>query len=320
MTYTNSLNSFQNSRNISPRAAELLQEIQKKLAKKEIINDVTNQSFGDYINARTENAVEKSPKSKESKERYENGIFSKEEYQLDISGHRIINLLGSVIILLIIAYSTKYFFNDLVIDTISTLNSKASEVKAAPGKIIQLEEQIQNLLRRKNDIETNYQTLSNQFTDPSGVYSLYSTFLETLKDNKVDLIAQQATINQTKISPIMNLQLSDDEKAFQSIVSSLRVDTTGHVQLQGISGSTQIGNALGSKDLVLSGDVKEGLNYYHLEVIISGSYVGYLTARQTLINQIPNAIIHRELIQTNPNSPNALAIKMYLSIPFVDSK
>ena len=117
----------------------------------------------------------------------------------------------------------------------------------------------------------------------------------------------------------MNLQLTDDEKAFQSLVSSLKVGADGHVQLQGASG-TAIGNALGSKDLVLSGDVKEGLNYYHLELMISGSYVGYLTARQTLINQIPNAIIHRELIQTNPNNPNELAIKIYLSIPFVNSK
>jgi hypothetical protein len=318
MTYTNSLNSLPNSRNISPRAAQLLQEIQQKLAKKDM-NGNERESIGSYEGVQIEGADKTLPRMSGSNEKSVNGIFSKEEYELDIRGRRILNLLGSIVILLIIAYSTQYFFNDLVINTISALKTKASEVKAAPEKIIQLDEQIENLLRRKKEIETNYLDLSNQFTDPSGVYNLYSTFLETLNNNKVELIAQQATIDQSKISPLMNLQLTDDEKAFQSLVSSLKVGADGHVQLQGASG-TAIGNALGSKDLVLSGDVKEGLNYYHLELMISGSYVGYLTARQTLINQIPNAIIHRELIQTNPNNPNELAIKIYLSIPFVNSK
>lgn len=320
------MNSIQGNRTISPRAAQLLKEIQSKLAEvgsntKE--QDSPGERFLPPSNSAVQNTQRVDSTSKESKVNdSKQKHFSKEEYESDTRGHRIITLLGSCAIFLFISYVTYYFCNDLVIKKISELNTKAREVKAAPLKNEALVDQINQLNRTKEDIEVNYITLSNQFTDPAGVYSLYSKFLDSLHSSKVELISQQATITQSKVSPLMYQSLPDEEKSFKTMVGLMKKDASGHVQMPGVAGATSAGansNLPGSKDLVLSGDVKNGLNYYHLEILLSGSYVGYLSARQSLIKDAPNAVVHRELIQNNPNSPNDLAIKMYMSIPFVDS-
>jgi hypothetical protein len=319
------MNSFQGNRNISPKAAQLLQEIQSKITDSGFASrgqDRSREPFLDVSNSSFQNLERSNTLSKEShvSDSFERK-FSKDEYESDTRGHRIIALLGSCAIFFFITYATYYFYNDLVIKTISELDNKANEVKAAPLKNSALVQQLNELTQRRQDIEANYTTLTNQFTDPAGAYSLYSKFLDSLQSSKIELVSQQATITQSKVSPLMYQSLPDEEKSFKALVALMKKDGSGHVQIQGGAGAAT-GNAPnlpGSKDLVLSGDVKNGLNYYHLEILLSGSYLGYLSARQSLIKEVPNAVVHRELIQNNPNSPNDLAIKIYMSIPFIDS-
>ena len=326
MTYSNSMNSFQGNRTISPKAAQLLKEIQSKLAdggSNTRGQERSGERFLHPSNSAVQSIERADSKSRESNvSNSQQKHFSKEEYESDTRGHKIIAFLGSCAIFLFITYVTYYFYNDLVIKKISELDAKANEVKTAPLKNTALEDQINQLNRRKEDIEGNYMSLTNQFTDPAGVYSLYSKFLDSLQSSKIELISQQATITQSKVSPLMYQALPDEEKSFKALVELMKKDASGHVQMPGAAGAAPSGSTTslpGSKDLVLSGDVKNGLNYYHLEILLSGSYVGYLSARQSLIKEVPNAVVHRELIQNNPNSPNDLAIKMYMSIPFIDS-
>ena len=69
---------------------------------------------------------------------------------------------------------------------------------------------------------------------------------------------------------------------------------------------------------MLSGDIKPGLNYYHLAFTLEGSYVGYLAARQALVNENPNLVVHSESVTSLKEGTNALSISTYVSIPFIE--
>jgi hypothetical protein len=68
---------------------------------------------------------------------------------------------------------------------------------------------------------------------------------------------------------------------------------------------------------MLSGDIKPGLNYYHLGFTLEGSYVGYLAARQALVNENPNLVVHSESVLSMKDRPSVLEITTYVSIPFI---
>jgi hypothetical protein len=56
-----------------------------------------------------------------------------------------------------------------------------------------------------------------------------------------------------------------------------------------------------------------------LQLKLEGSYVGYLAARQALVNENPNLVVHSESVTTPKEGDTVLQITAFFSIPFVNT-
>ena len=52
---------------------------------------------------------------------------------------------------------------------------------------------------------------------------------------------------------------------------------------------------------------------------MEGSYVGYLAARQALVNENPNLVVHSESVITLKEGETVFQITAFISIPFVNT-
>jgi len=380
-------------RPLSPKAFDLLQEIQSKFQQNQKQSSPTNLPSSSGIGREkgdgTEQILDNIPtlvkmvdlkdrvKAKEKKEVIkEIPNFDKNDYFSDTRSNKIVTLIGSTFILFLLTIGGYSLVINFLVPSFFELKALAIKSNAAASDASRVSNQIKGL---KYQLSTEKDQLSNlieQFPSLNETYTIYSAFLSALETSHVILVNQQATVTQTPNHPFINTSVTDEKNSFKPLDVAKRNGLNSGLTANGSSGSGPQGSASqlnqannkssaspsksgaqtqqlsqtpavsavtnnasksssgqsvtsnatsnnpkgSGKDLVLTGEVKQGLNYYHLEMILKGSYVNYLFARQSLINAIPNSIVHRELIRSGSNSADPLEIKLYLSIPFLSDK
>jgi hypothetical protein len=211
----------------------------------------------------------------------------------------------------------------------------------------QIRKQVKSVRQQLESEREKFTSLVDEFPSVNEAYSAYSSFLSLLDSGHVILMNQQATITQSTTNPFITTTVAEEKNNFkQSVLDKVSPSPApsgaapakapsavkeagganktapaagGSSAAKGVSNAQAAGKAA-PKELVVTGEIKQGLNYYHLEMVLQGAYVNYLFARQSLINAIPNSIIQRELIHSQATMSEPLEIKLYISIPFLSDK
>ena len=384
-------------RPLSPKAVDLLQEIQSKFQQNQKQNSSLGQpSSPENAQGRVAGAdkaldniptlVKKVDISNKQKAQVKEGVkelpdFDKNEYLSDTRSNKVFALVGSTFILVLLLIGGYSLVVDYLVPSFLELKTLSMKSNAAASDASKVSNQIKGLKDQLSTEKDHLSSLIDQFPSLNETYTTYSAFLSALESSHVILVNQQATVTQTPNHPFIYTSVTDEKNSFKPLDVAKRNGlnngtTTNAAQAttsqpnqannknsaaptksgaqqqqpqqpqqsqaqaatnnassnasnnaskstpgQGSNSSAGSNNQKGSaKDLVVTGEVKQGLNYYHLEMILKGSYVNYLFARQSLINAIPNSIVHRELIRSGSNSADPLEIKLYLSIPFLSDK
>ena len=298
---------------LSKRAVQLLRELQglKVLdSMPTLAPEDTEQrpSFTDQVRAEPKLAVEDvastnidlSKKKEKSSSKWTKKPFTREEYLKEIRG----NLLGGMILALVglvgslvaVISLTGTYFSPAMED----IKRKSEEITQIPALSISLEQQINNQKQSLQAVQKNLDSLTNYFPSPSQAQVSYAHFLTILESQKVLVNAQLGGISQSAFHPHLS---TDKSKQVAQQTTQVLANATGKPPEP-------------PKLPALSAEVKPGINYYHMEFTFEGGYVGYLIARQSLVNEIPNTIIHSESVKSAKN-PGLMEIHVYMSIPFI---
>jgi hypothetical protein len=298
---------------LSKRAVQILRELQGlRLLDPAIpvLSDVVKPAQGDThaagIQSRREptfNTTQKPAPSQPVNTSTKNAKnhFSRDTYLSDVRN----NLLGHVVfyIILFVAllfgsiYSGYKFFGPMAID----LKTQYEIIPTIPASLKSVNEQLESQARQREVLQMQYQQLQSFFPNADQAYASYGGFLSLLEGQKVWVTGQSGTVSQSPINPLVQQAAANKEQSAKAPANASKSDVANKP----------------SKLSMLRGDIKQGLNYYHLEFTLEGSYVGYLAARQALVNENPNLVVHSETVITPKEGDTVLQITAFISIPFV---
>jgi hypothetical protein len=300
---------------LSSRAAQMLHELQgQKLLNREIpvMNDAVSSDTTAPVNFK---------KNKVSPE------FRKQDYldetRTSFLGKFILTILVFIIVLFLSIWGVFFKLkpelqslhkNGLVLSKLSyELNAVSQEISRKTEALSQTKEQFEDLL--------------SLYPDQDTIYSVYTKFLSGLEDSKNSVLSQTGTISQSHSNPF--LQETQAEIAKEQNTSAPEVKGVNADKKKTSPDSSAQKNATSQANskkpesplnviqpIKINGEIKAGLNYYHLKFKFEGSYVGYLTARQSLINDNPAMIVHFEDIRLSPTDPTKMVMTVLYSIPF----
>jgi hypothetical protein len=235
-----------------------------------------------------------------SKGKWTKKPFSREEYLKEIRGSLLGNMVLALFFLIASLIAAFSLYGLLLLPKFEEMQAQATEIAQIPSLSLNLDQQIKNQKQSLEIVQKNLVSLTNYFPSPSQAQVSYAHFLTLLESQKVQVNTQLGGISQTSVHP----HLSGD-KTNQLIQAAAQAITTA------------VGKQPEPKKLPpLSADLKPGLNYYHMEFTFEGGYVGYLIARQSLVNDIPNTIIHSESVKS-AKTPGLMEIHVFMSIPFI---
>ena len=235
-----------------------------------------------------------------SKSRWTKKPFSREEYLNEIRG----NLLGGMLLATVGTLASLIAIVALslvvLVPKFDDIKEKAAEIAQIPTLTISLDQQIKNQKQSLQTVQKNLDALTNYFPDPSQAQVSYAHFLALLESQKILVNTQLGGISQSPTHP----HLTNEPKT-QIAQATAQAITSA-------AGKPQEPKKLPP----LTADVKPGLNFYHMEFVFEGGYVAYLMARQSLVNDIPNTIIHSESVKS-AKTPGLMEIHVFMSIPFI---
>jgi hypothetical protein len=241
--------------------------------------------------------------SSESLKRFHKVAFSRDDYLKDVRGNLIGQMLLAVLLLLAVFGVSISSSVSYVLPHIAELQKQAETIQQIPSQLKSTVDQIAAQTKRRDDLLSQQNQLVSFFPNPQQAYGSYSGFLTLLEARKVLVTGQKSGITQTQANPLLAdmSALAEAKKKAEQLPANAKPAAP----------------APAPKQSMLSGDIKPGLNYYHLEFSLEGSYVGYLAARQALVNDNPNLVVHHESVITPQDKAGVLQITAYMSIPFI---
>jgi hypothetical protein len=211
--------------------------------------------------------------------------FNREVYIRDTRSSHAGNLAAALLVLLAIIGLAFVASWKVLVPKIGALNEQLSAIATAPAETAALRAQIESKTTQQATAQARLGRVQAQLMSPEQSLGAITQFLASLRDGRVQLLSQKNTIGQTTANPYV--------------------------------AAGRAGAAKGAAAPAATAVVKPGLNYNHYELLLSGSYSGYIFARQTLVSMVPNLIIHYEDIGAMDQNPAQLSIRVYLSLPFL---
>ena len=221
--------------------------------------------------------------------------FSRDNYLKDVRsnllGTMVLSIFGCCVLLGLASVGSMSY----LLPQLDALQQQSETIQRLPADLKSVSDQIQAQTMRRQNLLSEQEKLVQFFPNPQQTYGTYGNFLMLLDEHKLRVTSQKGGITQTSANPLLS------EAANQAATAAKPVAASPAPKIN-----------------MLSGDIKPGLNYYHLAFNLEGSYVGYLAARQALVNENPNLVVHSESVTSLKNGTNALAISTYVSIPFIE--
>jgi hypothetical protein len=228
--------------------------------------------------------------------------FSRDTYLSDVRnnllGHVVFYMLLFVALLFGSLYSGFKFFGPMAID----LKTQYEIIPTIPASLKSVNEQLESQAKQRDALQMQHQKLQAFFPNADQAYASYGGFLALLEGQKVWVTGQSGTVSQSPTNPLIQQSAAAKEQLAKAPANAPKSDAANKP----------------AKLNMLRGDIKQGLNYYHLEFTLEGSYVGYLAARQALVNENPNLLVHSETVITPKEGDTVLQITAFISIPFVN--
>jgi hypothetical protein len=231
--------------------------------------------------------------------------FSRENYLKDVRSNLVGSMALSIVGLCAVLGMSSAGSLSYLVPELEALQQQSQTILRLPADLKSVTDQIQAQTLRSKTLQAEQQKLVNFFPNPQQTYGTYGHFLTLLEEHKVAVTSQKGGITQTSANPLLADAANQAEllkKAQQAAAANPKAPPA----------------PAAPKLNMLSGDIKPGLNYYHLAFTLEGSYVGYLAARQALVNENPNLVVQSESVTSVKERPNALVITTYVSIPFID--
>lgn len=220
--------------------------------------------------------------------------FSREAYLKEVRESLFGRVLASLVVLIFVLAGLFVLGNDILAPEFSQLKQKQSTIADLPLALKTVDAQLALQQKKLETIVEQNARLMNYFPDSQDIEISYVDFLNSLESHKVNVIGQSSSVTQASVSPLYaSYKASGDDKKPMT---------------------THAGK---SRAVNLSGAVTTGLNYYHVEIAVQGSYVGYLSARQALVNANPNLIVHAETINASASTPGQMDMVLFASLPFL---
>jgi hypothetical protein len=231
--------------------------------------------------------------------------FSRDNYLKDVRS----NLLGTMVLSIfgccLVLGAASVGSMSYLMPQLAELQQQSETIQRLPADLKSVSDQIQAQTARRQNLVAEQEKLVKFFPNPHQTYGTYGNFLMLLDEHKLRVTSQKGGITQTSANPLLADAASQAEmlkKAQQAAAANPKAPPA----------------PAAPKLNMLSGDIKPGLNYYHLAFTLEGSYVGYLAARQALVNENPNLVVHSESVTSLKEGANALSISTYVSIPFIE--
>lgn len=220
--------------------------------------------------------------------------FSREAYLKEVRESLFGTVLVSLVVLMLVLAGLFVVGKDVLSPAFSELKAKQSTIADLPMALKTVEAQIALQQQKLETITQQSARLTNYFPDSQDIEVSYVDFLNLLESQKVNVAGQSSSVTQSSVNPLYaSFKASGDDKKPMAT------------------------NAGKSKAVNLSGATTTGLNYYHLEIALQGSYVGYLSARQALVNANPNLIVHAETISASSANSGQMDMVVFVSLPFL---
>lgn len=221
--------------------------------------------------------------------------FSRDNYLKDVRSNLVGGMVFSVFMLCLTIGLMATGTRSYLLPNMESLQQQSETIKRLPTDLKSVAAQIESQSTQQKEIAVQLENLIRFFPNPQQTYSSYSNFLTLLEGQKVAVTMQKGGVSQTPANPML-AELANKPN-------------------DGKKPATPAAPA--AKATMLSGDMKPGLNYYHLAFTVEGSYVGYLSARQALVNENPNLVVHSESVLSIKDRPSTLEITSVVSIPFI---
>jgi hypothetical protein len=247
--------------------------------------------------------------------------LSKETFDLNTYNR---DAYGSLMPRAIIASVTLVFvvmflcFLSFQIENFGGLKDRYKLTQNLTNEIKITDKKLESTQRSSDDIKSKQRDMIVDVADLRKVYLLQNDFLSILERNEVRVTSQVGTISQSTKSPLpVDLSEAGNSNSIKTEPSHSPTPISTASKPAPPSGnkvSTPVDSQLIPS---ISGDAKEGVNYYHVKYQLEGSFMGYLIARQILIHKNPGLIMHVELVKPSEHI-EFVSISVSMSIPFVN--
>jgi hypothetical protein len=227
-----------------------------------------------------------------NKKSFRKVAFSRETYLKDVRTNLVGGMLFAILVLILTLGLMFSGTSNYLLPNLEALEQQSETIKRLPADLKSVNEQIASQTTQQKEIATQLENLIRFFPNPHQAYSSYSTFLTLLEGHKIAVTKQKGGVTQTPANPLLSEQASKSKDGKPAAAPPVAA-------------------------MMMSGDMKPGLNYYHLSFTLEGSYVGYLSARQALVNENPNMVVHSESVISLKDRPSTLEITALVSIPFI---
>lgn len=211
--------------------------------------------------------------------------FNRETYLRDTRSTYAGNLAVSILLLLFVLSVALVASWKVLLPKLTQLNEQVASIASAPSETASLKQQAQTKTNQQSAAQSKLDSVQARFMSPEQSLAAFTQFLGSLREGRVQLLSQKNSINQTTTNPYVAPAKAAGGKPGASPAPTVTINP--------------------------------GLNYNHYELSLSGSYSGYIFARQTLVGMVPNLIIHYEDIGAMDQNPTQLNIRVYLSLPFL---
>jgi hypothetical protein len=251
--------------------------------------------------------------------------FSREAYLRETRENLLGEMVVNLFIFCAIIFGLAFLTESVVMPKRAELQQNLRTMSNLPIEIQSTSAKLDLQKKKYEKVSQENERLSEYFNDEQEVNDSYMEFLNSLDSKKVGIVNQASAITQTTVNPLYVdfLSANDAKKALtQNVKPDAKLESKPNAK-QEVKADVKIDSkstfkiSQRSTPVNSNQEAKPGLNYRHYEVHLQGGYVGYLFARQALINVNSNLIVHSESISASTTAIGQMDIVVFFSLPFL---
>lgn len=295
---------------LSTRAAQMLQELQgKRLLSQE-------------IPVMQEALLTQAPEVPSFKKNTPVTEFRKQDYLDETRTSFLGRFLLALFALLLILFLSGWVIFSKLEPELRVLHKNNQVLSKLGYEMTAITQDITKKTETLSQAKEQFEGLLGLYPDQDTIYSVYTDFLTKLEGSKNSVLFQTGTITQSQDNPLLQetlAELTKDSGAIQVDAKKTPPANSSQKPVSPQNATTPKKSdvpVVVAQPIKIMGEIKPGLNYYHLSFKFEGTYVGYLTARQVLVNENPAMIVQFEDIRVSVSDPSKMSMTVLYSIPF----